>query len=322
MEQVTAIYFLFAIVSSVLSAVVIIVDGTIDNFYIPIILCIGVFGSIANSYLYVCIVTKDKTNVLFISSFLTMGVLGSFLYFLTIDSTVLALLFAISFNALDFLFKWIFLRRYKFKVSFDFSNLQLSKPMLLICGLTINGILFLVQRMALARVENGMEQMAYLEIVMQAFSLIAVFLSSQSNYLMGRKSIKFLKREFTASKLMLLLTLSSSTLYALIVLFGRNAFSWVFDIELTQALCTAAALMIFCYSIAFYSVRIAISKNMQKVTLNSTILSSGAAFIPYLFLDFSALSIVYSYSIFYFSLCVFNGLFMFRGDYEVKKDVA
>lgn len=323
-EQVTAIYFLFAIVSSLSSAIVIISVGSMNSIYIPIILCVGVFGSIANSYLYVCIVTEDKTNILFASSFLTIVLLALFFYFLSIDSAVLALIFAVSFNFLDFLFKWFFLKIYNpnFKFHFDFNDLQLSKPILLICGLSINGVLFLIQRILLAKTENGMQQMAYLEIVMQAFSLISVFLASQSNYLMSRKFFFFFNREYVASNLMLILTLISSVSYAFFVFIGKDEISWIFGISITQSLCTATAFMIFCYSIAFYSVRIAISKNMQKVTLNSTIFSSGIAFIPYLFLDSSALSIVYSYSVFYLSLFVFNGLFVFRGGYEVKKDVA
>lgn len=320
-EQVTAIYFLFAIVSSLLSAVVIALDGTVSSYYVPIILCVGVFGSIANSYMYVCIVTKDKTSILLLSSFFTMSILGVLLYLTKISSAEMALLFAISFNFLDLIFKCTFLRRYKFKVRFIFSNLHLSKPILLVFGLAINGILFLAQRMMLARVENGMEQMAYLEIVMQVFSLIAVFLSSQSNYLMGRDKFILFNRELSASRLMLFLTLTSSTIYGLIVLHGKASISWIFGIELTQSLCAAAGLMIFCYSVAFYSVRIAISKNLQKVTLNSTIISSVIAFIPYVFLDFSALSIVYSYSIFYFSLFLFNGLFILRESHEFTKKV-
>lgn len=322
LEQVTAIYFLFAVFSAILSAVVIFIDGTISSAYIPIILCVGVFGSIANSYMYVCVVTKDKTSILFFSSSLAIFILSLSLYFFSIGSTEFALLLAVSFNCLDFLFKWIFLLKYKFKFKFDFKNLQLTKPLLLVAGLAINGIIFLFQRMVLARTDNGMEQMAYLEITMQVFGLIAVFLSSQSNYLMGRDKFKLFNYEFIASRLMLLLTLTSSILYSLIIWGGKDGIYWIFNINISQALCSATALMIFCYSIAFYSVRIAISKNMQQVTLYSTIISTGFAFLPYIFLDFSALSIVFSYAVFYFCLCLFNSLFVFRGSYEVKENAV
>ena len=137
------------------------------------------------------------------------------------------------------------------------------------------------------------------------FSLIAVFLSSQGNYLMGRKRFKFLKYELASTKFMLFLTLTSAILYSIIVLFGRQGIYWVFNINISQALCRATSFMIFFYSIAFYSVRIAIIKDMQKVTLYSTIFSAGFAFHPYFYLDLSALSIVYSYCIFYFSI---NGI--------------
>lgn len=323
--QVTAIYFLFSVFSALLSAVVIIIDGTTSSAYIPIILSVGVFGSIANSYMYVRVVTEDKVDILFLSSFLVLMMLSLLLYSFSISSTEYALLLAVSFNCLDFFLKWIFLRRYafkfkfKFKFEFEFYDLKLKKPLLLVASLAINGVIFLFQRMMLARTENGMEQMAYLEIVMMIFSLIAIFLSSQGNYLMARKRFNFLKYELASSKFMLFLTLTSAILYSMIILFGNQGIYWVFNIEISPALTVAASLMIFCYSIAFYSVRMAIIKNMQQVTLYSTLFSAAFAFLPYLYLDSSALSIVYSYCVFYFFLSVSNFLFVFGGGNEVKK---
>ena len=107
--QVTSIYFLFAVITALLSALTIIVDGTISSIYIPIILGIGVFGSIANSYMYVRVITKDKTDILFLSSFLSLLILGVLLYFSSINSVEYALLFIVTFNCLDFLFRWTFL---------------------------------------------------------------------------------------------------------------------------------------------------------------------------------------------------------------------
>jgi len=318
-NQITSIYFLFSVFSAILATVVIIIDGTVSSFYVPIILCVGVFGSIANSYLYVRVITIDNTNILFLSSFLSILILGILLYSFPIVSIERALLFATSFNCLDFLFKYFFLKRYSFCIKFEFNDLQIKKPLLLIASLGINGVIFLFQRMMLARTENGMEQMAYLEIVMMIFSLIAIFLSSQGNYLMGRDQFTFLKYELVSFKLFLFLTLTSSITYSIIILLGRQGIFWIFDINITQTLCIATSLMIFIYSIAFYSVRLVIMKNMQHVTLYSTIISACFAFLPYLYLDISALSIVYSYCIFYFSLSLSNFSFVFwRGD-GIKK---
>lgn len=317
--QVTSIYFLFAVITALLSALTIIVDGTISSIYIPIILGIGVFGSIANSYMYVRVITKDKTDILFLSSFLSLLILGVLLYFSSINSVEYALLFIVTFNCLDFLFRWTFLKRHTFNIKFEVSNLQLKKPLLLMASLGINGVIFLFQRIMLAKTENGMEQMAYLEIVMIIFSLIAVFLSSQGNYLMGQKKLIFLKYELVAFKLLLFLTLASSTIYSIVILFARPAIYWIFNIEITQTLCIAASFMIFIYSIAFYSVRLAIMKNMQDVTLTSTVVSAGFAFVPFLYLDVSALSIVYSYCLFYLALSLSNFLFVFWRENEIKK---
>jgi len=308
-EQVAAIYFIFAVLSSFLSVIVIVLDGTV----------IAVFGSIMNSYMYVRCISADKTNILFLSSFLTLLILCFILFSISISSSGYAVLFAFSFNCLDCLFKMFFLKKSSFKFNFEFKNLRLKKPIFLISSLAINGIIFLFQRMLLVRTENGLEQMAYLEIVMIIFSLIAIFLSSQGNYLMARKQFTFLKYKVSAIKLMLFITLASSSAYALVILFGSPGIYWVFNIKISQSLCIAASVMIFSYSIAFYSVRVIIMKNMQHITLYSTLISAVFAFLPYAYLDISAMSIVLSYAVFYFFLSLINYLFIYGGSYEIKK---
>jgi hypothetical protein len=318
-EQVAAIYFLFAVLSSFLSLIVIVLDGTVTNIYIPIILFIAVFGSIMNSYMYVRCISADKINILLLSSFLTVLILCFILFSVSISSSGYAVLFAFSFNCLDCLFKMFFLQKSSFKFNFEFKNLRLNKPIFLISSLAVNGIIFLLQRMLLVRTENGLEQMAYLEIVMIIFSLIAIFLSSQGNYLMARKQITFLKYKVSAIKLMLFITLASSSAYALVILFGSPGIYWIFNIRIPQSLCIAASVMIFSYSIAFYSVRVIIMKNMQHITLYSTLISAVFAFLPYAYLDISAISIVLSYAVFYFFLSLINYLFIYGGSYEIKE---
>ena len=318
-EQVAAIYFMFAVLSSFLSVIVIVLDGTVTNIYIPIILFIAVFGSIMNSYMYVRCISADKINILLLSSFLTLLILCFILFSVSISSSGYAVLIAFSFNCLDCLFKMFFLQKSSFKFNFEFKNLRLKKPIFLISSLAVNGIIFLLQRMLLVRTENGLEQMAYLEIVMIIFSLIAIFLSSQGNYLMARKQFTFLFFLVSANKLMLFITLASSSAYALVILFGSPGIYWFFNIRISQSLCIAASVMIFSYSIAFYSVRVIIMKDMQHITLYSTLISAVFAFLPYSYLDISAMSIVLSYAVFYFFLSLINYLFIYGGSYEIKK---
>jgi hypothetical protein len=250
------------------------------------------------------------------SGLLAILVLCLFLYFLNLRSPVSALAVVFSYSVFDGLIRWALLKPSGFTFGFVTKNLQLSRPLFLMLGLAINGALFLGQRVMLARTEGGMEQMAYLEMAMLAYSLFAIFLASLGNYFMGKHAFEIFGRKISGLRLILAAAVLSSCFYSAIIFNGRQIFFWIFEIEVTRSFCEAASMMILCYGFAFYSVRHAISKDKQRHTFYSTVFALFPALVTYWFVDLSAVSIMYSYSLFYLFLCVSNLHFILRGQYE------
>jgi hypothetical protein len=295
-SQFLALYILYGAISGLLSVAVFAVSSDTINSTILLILFGGVLGSIINAFMYVVLINNQRGGVIMLSTCFAAVTLLLTVLVLPIKTAVVAIFIALSFNVIDLLFKLFYLFR-KIKISsiasiVSFDGMPVKSSFYLMIALLINGGVFLYQRHLLTKEPFGFEQMGYLEVVMQLYAIVTIFLTALANGLMRERSIKIIGIRLKGIDAIAIFCFTFSLLYSALIIIFSKQISYLYNITT--------------YSFAFFSVRLLIVQGMQKLNLFSTLISSILCFSVYFFVNISVLSIVISYCIFFFFLGVIN----------------
>jgi len=309
------LYMIYAIASSFF-AVFFFFNGDVPAESILYMILFGaVLGSIINAFLYVVLVVGSNGQVILTSTSICSVLLMLVLMFLSPDTTVVAVCIALSFNVLDLLIKIVIIVVKKVDITLG-SDFKLDKSFLfqlpykasfsLMLALILNGGIFLYQRTILAQTDTGLTEMAYLEVTMQVYAVITICLTAVANAVMSKSTIKLFNFEFSALTFLVFICVIVTVIYVAVLIFYGSYLGVLYNLEYTRGNITSAVFMVSTYSFAFYSVRLVLQVNRQYYNLISTAIASCACFVVYFFYDINAMTIAYSYSVFYLCLGFMN----------------
>lgn len=310
--QFLGLYCIYAMISGLLAITILFFSNLSVNSTLLAVLFGGVFGSILNAYFYVILIDNQRGHIIMLSTFITAIFLLLTVLILPVSTALFAIVLALSFNVIDLVLKLIYFFRRKnmfaMKTSINFEKLPIKSSLFLMIALMLNGGVFLFQRYMLSMETDGFLQMGYLEVLMQLYALITIVLTSLANGLMREGRLKIGGFEFKGMDVLAAICAGLSLFYGGLILLFAGQISAIYKIEIpTQAL-NFLCLMVVMYAFAFFSVRLLILKEMQKLNLFSTIISSGLCFSVYPFMDVSVVTIIISYCLFFLFLGLINVL--------------
>lgn len=319
--QFLALYSIYALISALLAITIFFFSNSSIDITFLAILFGGVCGSILNAYFYVVLIDNQRGHIIMLSTFLTAVILLLTVFIFPVNTALFAIVLALSFNVIDLLFKLVyFFRKTKInaiKTLVNFKHLPIKASFFLMIALMLNGGVFLYQRYMLSMESDGFQQMGYLEVLMQLYAFLTIILTSLANGLMREGILKVAGFEFKGMDVLAAICAGFSLIYGGVIILFSGQISALYKIDIPSEAINVLCLMVVMYAFAFFSVRLLIVKEMQKLNLFSTIISSFLCFSVYIFMDVSVFSIIISYCLFFFFLGLIN-VFLYRLNQERK----
>lgn len=312
--QFFTLYFIYAIISASLAITLFILSNSDVDYTLIAILFGAVLGSIINAYFYVLLINNQRGQIIVLSTFCAAVFLLIIVFLFSVNTAIFAIVLALSFNVIDLLLKLLYFFREKSKkpirMAFNFDGLPIKSSLVLMVALMLNGGVFLFQRYILSEQSDGFQQLGYLEVLMQLYALITIVLTALANGLMREGTITVSRFTFKGMNILAVFCGGISILYGVFIILFESQISALYKIELPAQTLNILCLMVVMYAFAFFSVRLLIMKEMQKLNLLSTVLSSALCFSVYVIMDVSVLTIIISYCLFYFFMGFFNIVFL------------